>query len=100
MHLARPLEVARERPSDIYDLYYDDLIADPIAQLKKIYGWLGDPWSAATHSGMQAWLDANPQGRFGKHRYSLSQWELTKQELEPYFADYLRVHPVATGAER
>jgi hypothetical protein len=99
LHLARPLEMSRERPDDFYDLYYDDLIGDPVAQMKKIYAWLGDPWTDAAESGMHGWLEANPQGRFGKHTYSLSQWGFTKQDLEPYFADYLRVHPVATSAE-
>jgi hypothetical protein len=99
LHLARPLEMSRERPADIYDLYYDDLVADPLAQMKKIYAWLGDAWTDATDTGMQGWLKANPQGRFGKHRYSLAQWGFTKQQLEPYFSDYLRVHPVATSAE-
>jgi hypothetical protein len=100
LHVARPLEIARERQSDIYDLYYDDLVADPIAQIKKVYAWLGDPFSHAAEAGMQGWLRENPQGRFGQHRYSLSQWEFTKQDLEPYFSDYLRAHPVATAAER
>jgi hypothetical protein len=100
MHLARPLEISRERPQDIYDLYYDDLVAAPLAQMKKIYAWLGDPWTETVEAGMQHWIKENPQGRFGQHRYSLSQWGFTKQELEPYFADYLRVHPVATSTER
>ena len=99
LHLARPLEISRERPRDMYDLYYDDLVVDPLAQMKKVYAWLGDPWTDAAETGMKAWLDGNPQGRFGQHRYSLSQWGFTKQELAPYFSDYLKAHPVATGAE-
>jgi hypothetical protein len=98
LHLARPLELTRERPGDIYDLYYDDLVADPLAQMRKIYAWLGDPWTDAAVSGMRTWLSANPQGRFGQHRYSLSQWGFTKQDLAPYFSDYLRAHPVATSS--
>ena len=40
MHLTRPLEMSRERPDDIYHLYYDDLVGDPLAQMRKIYaGW-------------------------------------------------------------
>jgi hypothetical protein len=96
MHLARPLEMSRERPNDVYDLYYTDLVADPISQLEKIYAWLGDPWTEATEQRMRAWIVENPQGRFGKHSYSLSQWELSKRDLAPYFADYLKVHPVAS----
>ena len=99
LHLVRPLEISRERPRDIYDLYYDDLVVDPLAQMKKVYAWLGDPWTDAAETGMKAWLDKNPQGRFGQHRYSLSQWGFTKQELAPYFSDYLKAHPVATSAE-
>ncbi len=99
LHLARPLEISRERPGDFYHLYYDDLVVDPLAQMKKVYAWLGDPWSDTAEAGMKAWLASNPQGRFGQHRYSLSQWGFTRQELAPYFSDYLKAHPVATGAE-
>ena len=88
LHLRRPLELARERPNAIYHLYYDDMMADPIGQMKQVYGWLGDAWTAAAESGMKKWLDDNPQGRFGKHSYSLSEWGFTRKELEPYFADY------------
>ncbi len=99
LHLKRPLTMSRERPGDIYHLYYDDLMADPIAQMKKVYAWLGDTWTDAAETGMREWLRENPQGRFGAHRYSLAQWGYTRQELAPYFSEYLKVHPVATGAE-
>jgi hypothetical protein len=99
MHAARPLEVSKERPDDFYHLYYDDLVADPLAQMRRIYAWLGDEWTADTEAGMQGWLNDNPQGRHGKHSYSLAQWGFSKKHLEPYFSDYLRVHPVATSQE-
>lgn len=95
LHLAHPLELSRERPGDFYHLYYAELVASPIAQMKRLYAWLGDPWTGAAESSMQAWLQANPQGRFGRHAYSLAEWRLSKQDLDPYFADYLRLHPVA-----
>ena len=96
LHLSRPLEWSRERPDAIYHAYYDDLVSDPLAQMQKIYHWLGDCWSAEAESGMRAWLDRNPQGRFGRHKYSLEEWGLRDRQLVPYFADYLRVHPVAS----
>jgi hypothetical protein len=100
LHLARPLELARERPEDVYHLYYDDLLSSPIEELKKVYRWLGDDWSEEAERGMRSWLSANPQGRFGQHRYALAEWGVHKQDLQPYFSDYLRAHPVANGAER
>lgn len=95
LHLSRPLSLCRERPADIHHIYYDDLLSDPLAQMRRVYAWLGDAWTDAAESGMCDWLAANPQGRFGKHSYSLSDWGFSQRDLTPYFADYLRVHPVA-----
>lgn len=95
LHVQRPLEMARKRPDDIYNLNYDDLMADPLAAMKNVYSWLGDDWTDATEQGMQQWLDENPQNRFGSHDYSLEEWGFTRDEIEPYFAEYLATHPVA-----
>jgi hypothetical protein len=60
---------------------------------------LGREWTADVDAGVQQWLRDNPQNKHGKHRYSLEDWGFSKKALEPYFSDYLRVHPVAkTGA--
>jgi hypothetical protein len=95
LHLSRALEMSRERPDAVYHAYYPDLVRDPIAQMQQLYRWLGDEWTTAAESGMRAWLEQNPQGRFGRHDYALEQQGLSRREIEPYFADYLRVHPVA-----
>jgi hypothetical protein len=95
LHVMRPLQMSKERPNDIYNQYYDDLVADPIAAMKRIYAWLGDAWTDAAQSGMQKWLHDNPQGRFGTHAYKIEDWGLSNRDLEPYFHDYLKVHPVA-----
>ncbi len=95
LHLRRPLELAKERPNAIYNLYYDEMTADPIAEMKKVYSWLGDEWTEAAETGMNRWLAENPQNRFGTHSYSLEEWGFTKKDIEPYVADYLKVHPVA-----
>jgi hypothetical protein len=99
LHLSRPLKISKERPNDIYHLYYDDMLAAPLGQMKAVYHWLGDEWTEAAEAGMRGWLEQNPQNRFGKHDYSLAQWDMRKADLDPYFSDYLRVHPVATGKE-
>ena len=99
LHTRRPLELARKRPDDIFNVYYDDLVGDPLAEMKKVYAWLGWDWAEDARQGMQGWLAENPQGRFGTHSYSLDQWGFTRKDLEPYFADYLKVHPVANSRE-
>src|SRR4029077_1650851 len=67
MHLSRPLEVSRERPNDVFHVYYNDLMLEPLAQMKKIYAWLGDAWTDSAETAMRRWLADNPQGRFGQH---------------------------------
>jgi hypothetical protein len=99
LHLTRPLEMSHERPDDFYHLYYDEMMADPIGQIRKIYAWLGDDYTREAEANMRGWLEENPQGKFGSHTYSLAKWGLSKRELEPYFSDYLREHPVATAKE-
>jgi hypothetical protein len=97
MHLTRPLEMSAERPGDIYHMYYDDLLSDPLGQLKHVYRWLGDEWTSAAQQGMQQWLDENPQNKLGKHSYTLEAWGFSRDELAPYFHDYLQVHRVANS---
>lgn len=94
LHVQRPLEMSRARPADFYHLNYDDLVADPIEAMKKVYAWLGNEWNEPAESGMRQWLQDNPQHRFGSHSYSLEEWGFTRDEIEPYFAEYLTAHPV------
>lgn len=97
LHLSRPLEVSQERPADFYHLYYNTLLADPLAELRRVYDWLGDEWTDDTESGMANWLADNPQNKHGKHVYCFEDWGLSYEDMTPYFSDYLKVHPVARG---
>lgn len=96
-HLSRPLEVSHERPSDFYHLYYDTLLANPLTEMRRVYDWLGDEWTEGSEAGMRTWLADNPQNKHGKHSYSFADWGLSREDMTPYFSDYLRVHPVAQG---
>ena len=67
---------------------------DPIATMRRLYAWLGDDFTPEVEAGMRAWLQANPQGKWGKHAYRLEQWGLSPQTLAPYFADYLSEYDI------
>lgn len=94
LHLQRPLKLSKQRPEDIYHLYYKDLMTSPIESMKQIYQWLGDPFTSEVENKMNEWLKNNPQNRFGKHDYSLEEWGFSQADIEPYFADYLKHHNV------
>ncbi|MDE8653491.1 sulfotransferase family protein [Novosphingobium album (ex Liu et al. 2023)] len=79
----------------IIDVHYADMTDDPIGTMKQLYARLGDEWTAEAEAGIQAWVDDNPQNKFGKHEYKLAQYGLTKEGLEPMFERYLSRYDVA-----
>ena len=70
-------------------MYYSEMMRDPMDVMRRIYDWAGDPLTADVEARMQAWLAEHPQDRFGVNTYSLDQYGLTVDMLEPVFAEYL-----------
>jgi hypothetical protein len=71
-----------------FDCYYEDLIADPVTQLHRIYDCFGLPWSAGLAQKMRAFVAINPQHKFGKHVYRPEDFGLSEAELERRFGNY------------
>jgi hypothetical protein len=91
-HVNRPRRLRQRRGSQqFYDLFYCDLMRDPIAELRKLYAWAGDDLSPQAEGRMQHWLEARPFGRFGfgRHEYTLDQFGLAPRDLERHFGEYL-----------
>jgi hypothetical protein len=89
-HVTRPLRAREELGADrIYDLHYAEVLRDPIGEMRRLYAWSGDDFTAEVESGMKAWLAANPQDKFGPRPYSLEEYGLTEDELVPVFEEYL-----------
>lgn len=89
-HVERPLR-ARERIGDgrFFHMYYHDMMTAPMDVMRQIYDWAGDELKPDTEARMQKWLDEHPQNRFAPNAYSLDQYGLTTDELQPIFAEYL-----------
>lgn len=89
-HVVRPLAV-RDRIGDdrFFHLHYADLMRDPIDQMTRLYEWAGDPLTPEAEGRMRRWLDDNPQHKHGVSSYSLDEYGLTVDELQPTFAEYL-----------
>lgn len=73
----------------VYDLYYRDLMRDPISEMRKLYGWLGDDFTPEIERAMNNWIDTHPQNQFGKHQYSLEEFGQSRESLAPIFHDYV-----------
>ena len=95
LHLDRAMDSrARLGHDRIVDFHYADIIRDPLGAIRQLYADLGDDFSAEAEAAMQAWLDDNPQGKFGKHEYALAQYGLSVDALTPRFERYLSAYEV------
>jgi hypothetical protein len=81
---------ARHGVQSIYDLQYAALMRDPVGEIRKLYRHFGEPFSAAAEQAMVAYLANNPQGKHGRHEYSLEEYGLTKAQVRSHFSDYCR----------
>jgi len=81
---------SRDRAGDasFLDVVYDDLVSDPLKQIRRIYDFLGLRLMPETESAMRHWIGGNPQDRHGVHRYRLEDFGLDRASLEPRFAPY------------
>jgi hypothetical protein len=78
----------------VIDVHYGDLMRYPIPTMRKLYRALGDEFAPEAEAGMQAWLDDNPQDKFGKHEYKLAQFGQSPEKVAPLFERYLSRYDV------
>jgi hypothetical protein len=88
MRLRRDPTVGRA----IIDVEYADLVADPIATVERIYEHAG--WDLANPAPLRAVLETQQQHRFGRHRYDLGAFGLTRDQVRRAFAPYLDEQPL------
>jgi hypothetical protein len=94
-HVMRPLRVREQIGADrIFDLYYHDLVHDPLGCMHALYDWAGDTLTSEVEDAMRSWLTDNPQHKFGVATYSLDEYDLSVAELEPVFEEYLRTFDI------
>jgi hypothetical protein len=95
-HVAGAMEGKAEFGSDaIYDIYYNDLMKDPIAEMQKLYRWLGDAFTEEIESSMKQWIDSHPQNQFGKHNYTLEEFGQSRESLASIFGEYAKQYGLA-----
>ena len=72
----------------IHDMRYKDLIADPVATIRKAYAQFGRELSDAGAQGVLTWLRENPADKHGKRSYSLEEFGLDDATVRQKFARY------------
>ncbi len=89
LSIEKAMKVRDQQESKIfYDLQFQDLIANPISSVKRIYEHFGRKVSAGHERRMQVWIRDNPKGKRGSHRYSVEKFGTDPTKIRKRFAIY------------
>ncbi|CAF3996901.1 unnamed protein product [Rotaria sp. Silwood2] len=72
-----------------FDVLYDDLLAQPINTVRRIYNHFDLAWSEEFEMAMLAWLHDNPQGKHGRHSYTLNDCGMILDDIELRYREYI-----------
>jgi hypothetical protein len=72
----------------ILDIRYEDVRTGAMTVMRKVHEHAGRQLTPAAARAMAAWEEANEQGKFGKHSYTLEEFALDKSQLTEAFAEY------------
>ena len=76
------------------DMSYYDLMADPIAEVRRICEHAGIGFDDRAARAATRYLEANPKDRFGKHDYRLADFGLNPVTVDETFAEYREAHAI------
>jgi hypothetical protein len=87
-------EVARRTREDALPLAsgnirFTDLMADPAEAVTRAYAELGRTVSSEHAAAIRAYVRDKPQGKFGHHRYTASEWGFDVAALRDDLRDYV-----------
>ena len=85
------VETRRRRPdldARIVDLHFDEIVADPMGCVRRVYDRFGLPLSAEAELRMKAYVHDNPREKHGVHRYGLASFGLEQGAVDEAFAGY------------
>ncbi|CAF1555466.1 unnamed protein product [Adineta ricciae] len=81
----------RDLGQQILDINYDEITRQPIATVRRIYDHFGFRWSNEFEIAMQNWPRDNPQGKQGRHTYSLADIHRTHDDIKAQYNDYIKL---------
>jgi hypothetical protein len=83
------LDVRNRRGSEAFlDVLYQDIVADPQQQIRRVYDFIGLELTPDIEAAMKQWTRSNPQTRHGTHTYQLEDFGLDRAGLDPKFEAY------------
>jgi Sulfotransferase family len=88
---------AKHGERSIYDIQYVEQLHDPIGQIRKLYAHFDEPLTPEAEVAMRNLLANNPQGKHGRHIYSLEEFGLTAAGVRQHFREYCERFDIPLG---
>ncbi len=93
----RNLSARDAHPGAVLDIRYDDLVANPQGVVERIYNHYGLELTSTYQENLKRYVENNPRGKHGPHRYSAEEFGLNEEEVRAHFASYNERFNLATG---
>ena len=81
------------REDQFYDVYFEDFMADPIAEAAKAYAHFDQPFTERARQALTAWRASNKPAQFGTHDYARDDFGQSKAQVHDRYAAYLECFP-------
>lgn len=75
-------------PRRFHDVRYDDLVSEPLGEVRRLYAAAGLRLTPMTRRRMEQWLDRHHRRRRQRHRYDLAQFDLDRATVDARFRAY------------
>ncbi len=83
--------------SRFYDIHFRAMHNDPVAEVRGLYQWLGEPLSEQFEIGMKQWWQENSENREPSSVKKPEDYGVNLEQLRPLFADYVDRLPAWTN---
>jgi hypothetical protein len=80
---------AKHGANAIHDVQYADTVRDPMSVVRGIHDRFDEPLTREAEAAMQAYMDANPKGKHGRHEYDLAEFGLSREGVHERFKSYI-----------
>ncbi|MDR7156498.1 hypothetical protein J2W40_003342 [Sphingobium xenophagum] len=71
-----------------HDIQFSDFQSDPLEEIRRLYDWLGEPFSETAENRMRSWWTAQAEERQCTGKVDFSELGISLDELEHRFAFY------------
>lgn len=97
--LPRCLDFRETHDDRFIDVWYEDLLTDPLAQIRRVYDFVDLEFTPEARAAMQRWQIENKRDKRPSHDYRLEDFGLSEAGIRRDFARY-REHFIEGGRKR